>query len=107
MRDYIPLLFAYGTLFVLIICVCLVLNARLLDKLKHLGSHNNTPNADWVRWAASPKPAVGGIGFFAAFLLSLLIYTILEKMLWAINGYCLCRTDRAFPLLWLAVWVLP
>ncbi len=79
MRDYIPLLFAYGTLFVLIICVCLVLNARLLDKLKHLGSHNNTPNADWVRWAASPKPAVGGIGFFAAFLLSLLIYTILEK----------------------------
>lgn len=60
----------YGMLFVSCLIFTIVLNSILLKFLKTLGTKDQ-PGKVMVRWSAQSKPAIGGISFFIAFLLSL------------------------------------
>lgn len=61
------LLFAAASLF-----LSLTVNYFLLKYLRQLGIYNKQRRENLVRWAAQSKPSIGGIGFFAVFLLSFL-----------------------------------
>ncbi len=79
-QHYADLLIAYKVIAITIAFCCMAFNAWLLQSLRHVGiPQANHQTADWVRWAAVPKPAIGGIGFSIAFLLGLLtIFLLLQ-----------------------------
>lgn len=90
MRAYLPIIELYSLFGFITILACIALNAFLLRYLKQgVRSEQALVQADWVRWAATPKPAIGGIGFFVAFVGSLLGYALL---------YCLDNPYITIPL---------
>jgi len=92
----------YIPYFILVIFFAIIINHLLLKFLKNIGqrhnpSYNNANNAvnskNLVRWASQTKPAIGGFGFFIAFLLSVCAYFVLpvqyavaHKSLFALLG---------------------
>jgi len=73
----------------------LLVNSALLRRLKGLGSAKPKGKA-FERWSAQSKPAVGGIGFYTAFIASLLLIGLvgLESDLgtWQIAGIILAAS---------------
>ncbi len=70
--------FLFGALFVCCLFFTVILNSILLKFLRTLGTKNQ-PGKVMVRWGAQSKPAIGGISFFIAFLLTLVAGAIIAE----------------------------
>lgn len=64
--------------FITIVVFCGVLNYLLLKWTKTLGRKNDI-NDEEVRWSEDYKPAIGGVGFYIAFIIALMVYFALFK----------------------------
>lgn len=80
LQHHQHLLIAYALFFVAITLLCVALNASLLRRLRHIGIHPKQDADNWVRWAATPKPAIGGIGLWFAFVSTLLAYPLFQTV---------------------------
>lgn len=69
--------YTYVIFFSLSLLFALILNGLLLRFLKNISQHRKQHEETLVRWASQTKPAIGGIGFFLVFLLSVCAYYIL------------------------------
>lgn len=68
----------YAMLFVGCLVFTILLNSILLKFLRTLGTKDQ-PGKVMVRWSAQSKPAIGGISFFMAFLLTLVVGAVIAE----------------------------
>jgi UDP-GlcNAc:undecaprenyl-phosphate/decaprenyl-phosphate GlcNAc-1-phosphate transferase len=56
----------------------LVLNVILLRFSRNLGMHGQSKEEGVIRWASTSKPTIGGISFFLCFILSALVFFMMQ-----------------------------
>jgi len=78
MEGSVSFSFLFATLFACCLLFTVILNSILLKFLRTLGTKNQ-PGKVMVRWGAQSKPAIGGISFFIAFLLTLVAGAIIAE----------------------------